>query len=153
MLQRVGSGADTGLVAVIALQAASVPDAVPQAAQPLEQPAMSGEAPAEFALVDEFAEPLEAAPQAPIVQRIAAAEPCAEPPQPDAAVADAEPSPYVEAVADEPAVLPLEMPPRLDYHAPDYPAPDEPTRLHPLRFIWKMDADGRFSLDQTNSPV
>ena len=149
VLRRVGSGADTGLVAVIALQAASVPDAMPQAAQPFEQPAMSGEAPAEFTLVDEFAEPLEAAPEAPTVQHVAAAEPYAEQPQPDAAVADAEPSPYVEAVADEPVVLPLEMPPRLDYHAADYRARDEPTRLHPLRFTWKMDADGRFSLDQS----
>jgi len=168
MLQRVGSGADTGLVAVIETQAAPVPDAIPQAAEPLEsaqpmepaphpivappdyeQPAMSGEAPAEFALIDEFAEPLEAAPEAPTAQRVPAAEPCAEPPQPDAAAADAEPSPYVEAVADEPAIVPLEMPPRPDYRALDYPALDEPARLHPLRFTWKLDADGRFSLDQS----
>ncbi len=173
VLQRVGSGADTGLIALIALQAAAVPDALSQDAQLLEfaqplepapqpvvappdyeQPAMSGEAPAEFALVDEFAEPLEAAPEAPTVQRVPAAEPCAEPPQPDAAAADAEPSPYVEAVADEPAVLPLEMPPSPDclapaYRALDYPALGEPARLHPLRFTWKMDADGRFSLDQS----
>ena len=171
VLQRVGTGADTGLIALIAPlivpQAAPVADDISQDGQPVgsrpqpvvappdsEQPAMSGEAPAEFALVDEFAEPLEAAPEAPIVPT---AEPCAEPPQPDAATAagttdgkaGAEPSPFVEPVADEFVVPPLEMPPRLDYHAPSYPAPDEPTRLHPLRFTWKMDADGRFSLDQS----
>jgi PAS domain S-box-containing protein len=171
VLQRVGTGANTGLIALIAPliapTAAPVPDDISQDAQPMEsepqpvvapsdyeQPAMSDE-PAEFALVDEFAEPLEAAPEAPIVP---AAEQCAEQPQPDAATAEAEttdgeaegePSPFVEPVADESVVLPLEMPPKLDYHAPSYPALDEPTRLHPLRFTWKMDADGRFSLDQS----
>ena len=81
-LQRVGTGADVGLVALIATgatQAAHVlhhdatqsapplptdqpapPDiAATTPAQPVagyEQPAMSGEAPAEFALIDEFAE-------------------------------------------------------------------------------------------------
>ena len=60
VLQRVGSGADVGLVALIAPASAppwphpsiadrSVPD-------DYEQPALSGEAPAEFALIDEFAE-------------------------------------------------------------------------------------------------
>jgi PAS domain S-box-containing protein len=163
VLQRVGTGADTGLVALIASRAPPVPDDISQDAQPMqsapppvvappdyEQPAMSGEALAEFALIDEFAEPLEAAPEAPIVS---AAEQRAEQPQPDAATAEAEttkveadgePSPFVEPVADESVVLPLEMPPK-----PSYPAPDEPTRLHALRFTWKMDADGRFSLDQS----
>src|SRR6266567_6268698 len=48
VLQRVGHGADVGLVALIA----------PASDQPIrdyEQPAISGEAPAEFALIDEFA--------------------------------------------------------------------------------------------------
>ncbi len=33
--------------------------------------------------------------------------------------------------------------------APDSPAPREPLpqRRHPLRFVWQMDADGRFSID------
>jgi PAS domain S-box-containing protein len=176
VLQRVGSGADTGLVALIAPlvapQAAPVPDDISQEAQPMksapppvvappdyEQPAMSGEAPAEFALIDEFAEPLEAASEAPVVP---AAEQCAEPPQPDAATAevettdgeagDGEPSPFVEPVADESVVLPLEMLPKPNYPfypLPDLPALGEPTRLHPLRFTWKMDADGRFWLDQS----
>src|SRR6266581_9210155 len=49
VLQRVGHGADVGLIALIA----------PAADHPIpgyEQPAISGEAPAEFALIDEFAE-------------------------------------------------------------------------------------------------
>jgi PAS domain S-box-containing protein len=172
VLQRVGTGADTALIALIAPRAPPVPDDISQDAQPTEsapppvvappdyeQPAMSGEAPAEFALIDEFAEPLEAAPEAPILP---AAEPCAEQPQPDAATAaaettdveagDGEPSPFVEPVADESVVLPLEMPPKPNYPfypLPDLPALGEPTRLHPLRFTWKMDADGRFWLDQS----
>jgi hypothetical protein len=86
VLQRVGAGADVGLVALIApgatlsapLQQATPPapevvataPIVPEAAAPpaaspaeptpnYEQPAISGEAPAEFALIDEFADPPE----------------------------------------------------------------------------------------------
>jgi PAS domain S-box-containing protein len=79
VLQRVGAGADVGLVALIApgtTQAAHAPHVVPElpqaaSAEPAnhpvapaadrpmpyyEQPAASGEAPAEFALIDEFEE-------------------------------------------------------------------------------------------------
>jgi PAS domain S-box-containing protein len=49
-----------------------------------------------------------------------------------------EPSPYVEAVADEPAPEPLTLPAWLEEEA----AP----RLLPLRFLWQIDAAGRFSL-------
>ncbi len=74
VLQRVGSGADVGLVALIAPGATPIahcpPNAPPidvaapaepshpsvAAAADYEQPEMSGEAPAEFALIDEFAE-------------------------------------------------------------------------------------------------
>jgi PAS domain S-box-containing protein len=76
-----------------------------------------------------------------------------------------EPSPYVEAVADEPspevatvdaeaaaanhdeALLgppPIETPPVETPSLHDEPPP--PPRNAPLRFIWQMDADGRFSL-------
>ena len=48
-----------------------------------------------------------------------------------------EPSPYVEAVADEP---PPEAAPVQVEESPPTP------RSAPLRFIWQMDADGRFSL-------
>ena len=84
VLQRVGAGADVGLVALLApgaMQSAPaqqgtppapevvatapvVPEAAPKPVAPpaepmpnYEAPAMSGEAPAEFALVDEFADP------------------------------------------------------------------------------------------------
>ena len=71
-----------------------------------------------------------------------------------------EPSPEVEAVADEPAFATAAAPPppAIEASAPapgvaqpakapswlDQPAPD--TRRHPLRFMWQMDADGRFTL-------
>ena len=97
-----------------------------------EQPAMSGEAPAEFALIDEFADqPAEAAVEpfatdAPPEPDIPRAEVSATSAMPDGEVHQDEPSPYVEAVADEPAL-------------------DPP--LHPLRFLWRMNAEGGFSLD------
>jgi PAS domain S-box-containing protein len=64
-MQRVGSGADTGLVALITppvVEAAPEPATVEAAPTPSE--ASSNEAPAAFALVDEFSELLEAAPVA-----------------------------------------------------------------------------------------
>jgi hypothetical protein len=102
VLQRVGAGADIGLVALIApgaTQSAPVQQAappapevvatapiVPQAAPPVvapsaeptpnyEQPAMTGEAPAEFALIDEFADP----PAEPVVEHAVSEHPIAEP--------------------------------------------------------------------------
>ena len=118
VLQRVGSGADIGLIAIIAPSA-------PHAAQPspaemattarpvaapgelpvadYEQPALVGEAPAEFALIDEFADT---------------------PPEPVAQIHP--PELRSEPVSSE-AASPLR-------------------RRHPLRFMWQMDADGRFSL-------
>jgi len=201
VLQRVGTGADVGLVALIAPVAGAaahirhIAPALPEAAvaePPLppaaamadppipdyEQPAISGEAPAEFALIDEAVDE----PAEPAVGRIAPDEPpepdlqtvlqldvphveasCAEtPPEmatPDIELDRDEPSPYVEAVADEPSAPPLPEPaPVTEASAPppiaaapakapswlDEPAPN--TRRHPLRFMWQMDADGRFSL-------
>jgi PAS domain S-box-containing protein len=234
VLQRVGTGADIGLVALIAPSATPavapvqqaappvpevtapapiVPEATPQPAAPpavstpdYEAPAISGEAPAEFALIDEFAEP----PEQPAVEHVVSehehaiseplvSEPATEPEQPavvahempaaetspvEAAAktvtADAvtseeassepatspieihphEPSPYVEAVADEPA-SPASEQPATAQETPNptaNPAPlvaatsetDESAdgpRRHPLRFMWQMDADGRFALD------
>ena len=251
VLQRVGTGADVGLVAMIAPGAGAaahirpiasaspqaapaeppLPPTAPVADQPIpdyEQPATSGEAPAEFALIDEFAMPLtetaEAAMAEPAQPPVAAvgdqpvpdyeqpaisgeapaefalideavdqpAEPAVEPiapdqpPEPDLLtvlqidipfvetshagaapetatpdieVHQDEPSPYIEAVADEPASPPLLEPaPAIEGSTPpaiagrpakapswlDEPAPN--TRRHPLRFMWQMDADGRFSL-------
>jgi len=117
-----------------------------------EQPEATGEAPAEFALIDE-------------VER--------EPVMPAGEVHD-EPSPFIEAVADAPAQpagtdipSPIEtspppetppvneLPPPLQTIEPRSasaatlpPWLDQPLhpRRHPLRFIWQMDAEGRFQL-------
>ena len=76
--------------------------------------------------------------------------------RPDSRFTEHEPSPYVEAVADEPTPPPAadrrrskrRLQPRPPANAPSWL--DEPlrrtTRRHPLRFMWQMDADGRFSL-------
>jgi PAS domain S-box-containing protein len=201
VLQRVGRGADIGLIALIATPAAPPADAQ-RAATAYETPAMSGEAPAEFALVDEFAEqpeePVAAAPVQPVPQPAPDYETPAlsgeapaefalidepvvqelmeQPPEPNVEHAASgqpgpealpetsspvsedrshepssqepspqesspqEPSPYVEAVADEPEQTeptPAELPSWLEEPSP---------RTLPLRFLWQMDAEGRFSL-------
>jgi PAS domain S-box-containing protein len=77
VMQRVGSGADTGLIALITppvVEAAPEPATAETApAPPNEQLALSNEAPATFALVDEFSEPLDA--EAAPVANTARAEP------------------------------------------------------------------------------
>ena len=121
----------------------------PAAEQPVpdyEQPAYSGEAPAEFALIEEVseqtAEPADANTpnelDAPHVEVSPVEAPAATPPESDC-FSTREPSPYVEAVADEPTPMSAE-----GLSSPDEPAPAE--RRYPLRFLWQMDADGRFSL-------
>jgi PAS domain S-box-containing protein len=174
VLQRVGAGADIGLVALIAPVAPRADPPIPD----YEQPAISGEAPAEFALTDEFADqPAEPAvdpvapdkPPEPDLQTVlqldvphveaSRAETPPETATPDLEVDRDEPSPYVEAVADEPSAAPLLEPgPVTEAAAPppiaaalakapswlDEPAPN--TRRQPLRFMWQMDGDGRFSL-------
>ena len=219
VLQRVGSGADVGLVALVAPHAAAPPQPVAAAIEPApvrpipdyEQPAMTGEAPAEFALIDEFAETgglaeadahtessaasgiaarsTEAAPgpdvephePSPLVEAVADEPPVETPPRHEEASAagpvaapswsgaaapptaapdvEAEPdpaSPAIETVAEGPP--PAEAPHRLEdagtspsateaARAPswlDEPSPHR--RRHPLRFMWQMDAEGRFLL-------
>jgi PAS domain S-box-containing protein len=124
-----------------------------------EEAATTGEAPAEFALIDEVPDAAE---------HVAADEIA-----PPIEVRDQEPSPTIEAVADEPAQPAQAEPPapetspvvetsRADQPPPLQtieprpaagigapPWPDQPpphTRRHPLRFMWQMDAEGRFSL-------
>src|SRR5580704_4750328 len=138
VLQRVGSGAYVGLVALIepAASAAAPEPVAPAAERPVpdyEQPAISGEAPAEFALIDEFAEPAA--------------------PTPEIDVHQDEPSPYIEAVADEPAPMSspeIEASPLTGSSPVTAPSWMDETLLylprHPLRFMWQMDAEGRFSL-------
>ncbi|HEV7880714.1 PAS domain S-box protein [Bradyrhizobium sp.] len=126
-----------------------------------EQAAATGEAPAEFALIDEIAD--------------CAAEPAvergvADATTPHAEIHDREPPPFVEAIADEPSPssdseLPpaLELPPAANTPTADElppplqtieprpaadaaRAPPPHPRRHPLRFMWQMDAEGRFAL-------
>jgi len=138
-----------------------------------EQPALSGEAPAEFALIGEIAEaPAETAdeePPDPDLQSVLQLDiPHVEAPYAETAVQAAapelevhqdEPSPYVEAVADEPASPATAEPAPAVEAAASAPAAAEPaklpswldeplpnTRRHPLRFMWQMDTDGRFAL-------
>lgn len=218
VLQRVGNGADVGLVALLQpavdnapavddrpnepaaaeesaeskvepaeapVQAAAETSAhheTPAAAIPdYEAPATLSEAPAEYTLLDDAPAPrepdVEAAEQADV-----------------GAVAvdaiDPEPSPYVEAVADEPIAPPAEEPvveagteqpeqaampaaefvtpqteksePAADTRtssndvaeppalpepvAPPEPQPPLEPRRHPLRFVWRMDAEQRFDI-------
>src|SRR6185312_14850075 len=156
VLLRVGSGADVGLVALFSAAAQAgnmdapappqVEMGVPTVDRPVpdyERPALSGEAPAEFALVDEFAE---AEPDL-----MSVAETPAETVASDAEVEARphEPSPYVEAVADEPTIPPAPSgPAAVEAPAPPpiglapIPTPswlDAPEpRLQPLRFVWQM---------------
>ena len=153
VLQRVGSGADVALVALIAAAPTLAAPATDRSVPEYEQPVLSGEAPAEFALIDEFAEPDE--PDEP--DQISAVETPAEAVAPDPEAEPDEPSPYVEAVADEPTIPPASGPPAVvepptlpPIAAAPIPTPpwldESEPRLHPLRFVWQMDADGRFSL-------
>jgi PAS domain S-box-containing protein len=197
VLQRVGIGADVGLIALIApgeikasdrghvapapadVEVTSPPLVAPPGDLPMpayERPAISGEAPAEFALIDEFDETPD---EAEVEPTVSAQLP--EPEQPSAAPLDTlpldtshdeasrqtpaavaafqdEPSPDVEAatasasspeiaasaaheIAEAPPVAPEPV-----RTPPCFTAPSPYPRRHPLRFMWQMDADGRFSL-------
>src|SRR6185437_8088238 len=173
ILQRVGSGADVGLIAFFESSAAlcsppargeagitlvdefAEPSTEPTAtATDYEAPASSGEAPAEFALIDEFAEqPAIENPAAEAMSEEAIAESL----RPESDGRPHEPSPYIEAVADEPEAAAPSPSPSDDgqpAHQPTEttPAPipvwlDEAApRTLPLRFTWQMDAEGHFSL-------
>jgi PAS domain S-box-containing protein len=133
VLQRVGSGADVGLVVLI----------TPVAEQ---APATSGEAPAELASIEAFTETARAETGAEASHIEASTLPAISgiESQPD------EPSPYVEAVADEPAraegsnTAPI-VPP--SGNAPSWLDERAADIAHsPLRFMWRMDVDSRFSL-------
>jgi PAS domain S-box-containing protein len=145
------------------IESAHQPDAaaMDRHAPEYERPEVTGEAPAEFALIDE--------------SERQATESGAEQTGTDKPVFhDEEPSPFVETVADEPTqpwgtdATPAndetsapretpavnELPPPLQTIEPRHGAVavpawlDQPLhpRRHPLRFIWQMDAEGRFQL-------
>ncbi|MDP3691350.1 PAS domain-containing protein [Bradyrhizobium sp.] len=203
VLQRVGTGADVGLVALMApapapeaaaispaakTVAAAPPEPVQQVAPPAdlpvpdyERPALSGEAPAEFALIDEFTEPAE---------EPAAAQMFGEPPEDDIdlqsvlqldmphaeAQIENQVESQVESQIEDQVEAPVEAqvepqfkavavePPPSDQAAPAMEASMSPkivpdpagapswldgpaTARHPLRFMWQMDAEGRFSIE------
>jgi PAS domain S-box-containing protein len=134
-----------------------------------EQAATTGEAPAEFSLIDEIADSA----AEPAVEHGVAEATAADETTTQAEIRDEEPSPFIEAVADEPSQSSesgpppaLEQPPTAERPpADELPPPlqtieprtrpipvapwlDEPPRArrHPLRFMWQMDAEGRFLL-------
>jgi PAS domain S-box-containing protein len=144
VLQRVGSGADVGVVALIvphAVEAEPEPapaddapqDVAPPAEMPIpayEQPALANEAPAEFALIDEFAAPLDTEPMTHVTDMHST-----EPPA-------AEPAPIEITMTTDQTTAEPEKP--RDENPQNTPSPAP--RRHPLRFTWQMDADGHFSL-------
>ncbi|MBB4372756.1 PAS domain S-box-containing protein [Bradyrhizobium sp. cir1] len=160
VLQRVGTGADVGLVALIepaaadaapeavqeiAREAAASEAPVPAAAVPDDvQPAPSNETASAIPLFDAFAEPAEREPAAEIVSiqdAVATEEPVAATTFEAIAIAPKTPveNPHAAIVPPQPAPITGGMvePP---------PAPAGPPRQHPLRFLWQMDAEGRFVL-------
>jgi PAS domain S-box-containing protein len=162
VLQRVGTGADIGLIALIEpalVQATS--DAAPEAAeetapeapvQPAQkavetasEPPPSNDMSAGIPLFDAFAEPVET--PAPMQTIAGAPEPPASEAVPDLEeTVEAAPKSPVENPPD--AIVPPQAPPITSEmveppsgHA-EPPAPHQ----HPLRFLWQMDAEGRFVL-------
>jgi PAS domain S-box-containing protein len=191
VLQRVGTGADVGLVALIApgaTQAAhvlhhdvrlGVPPSTEDGATPpppqrvappgdlpvteYERPAMSGEAPAEFTLIDEFAETTEepavepiATEQQPAPHRQFVAQPetsHAETSQGETPTAASaiefhpdEPAPAAPTTTATIAPVPPSIAPWPVTASPSFDEPSSQLRRHPLRFTWQMDAEGRVSL-------
>lgn len=155
VLQRVGTGADVGLVALIepaagaasARNAAGVtPDSEPPAAMKEDAPpAPPEQAPSGFALFDAFADPAEtpaetAAPTQPASET--AADDAPETPvenHPQAIV-----SPQAGAI-NAGMVEPPSGQQSLGQELSGRQAPPAP-RQHPLRFLWQVDAEGRFVL-------
>ncbi|WP_445217750.1 PAS domain-containing protein [Bradyrhizobium sp. Pa8] len=183
VLQRVGVGADVGLVALIEPAARpAAPDieetiAREQAAQPAPDappplppvavqdqapPALANAAASEIALFDAFAEPVETpAPTetAPPSETLADAhtasdampevvtiQEAAEPPVQEriGEAIDAAPKTPVE---NRPSAIVSPQAAPITSHMVEPPSAEPPApRLHPLRFLWQMDPQGRFVL-------
>ena len=118
-----------------------------------ERPALSGEAPAEFALIDEFTE-AEETPETQVVQPADSIETAAPSPMEEdqehaaselEAPPEEAPSPALEAPAEAPAPPPIA---RQALEPPSGLAPSQESLRYPLRFMWQMDADGRFSISR-----
>ncbi|WP_375310962.1 PAS domain S-box protein [Bradyrhizobium sp. A5] len=160
VLQRVGTGADIGLVALIEPAAAHAAPAAEASESPAEaapeaqvhhapdsvEAPSSDEADGGITLFDPFAEPVET--PAP-TEAIA---PAPEPPVRETAPDTAEAVEASEAAQDSPvenlaeAIVPPQAAPitsgMVEPPSAEPPAP----RQHPLRFLWQMDAEGRFVL-------
>ncbi|KJC55623.1 histidine kinase [Bradyrhizobium sp. LTSP849] len=174
VLQRVGLGADVGLVALIepivaqaepaAPTAESAPDAAPEApvqptpqavATPAEPPPANNEAEAAIQMFDAFAEPVETPAQAPAPVQENIRENVQDNVQDH--VQDNVQDNF-EAVSEAAPKTPVENPPSAivpPQAAPITPLMVEPSSAqaeppaphqHPLRFLWQMDAEGRFVL-------
>ncbi|WP_431201318.1 PAS domain-containing protein [Bradyrhizobium betae] len=162
VLQRVGTGADVGLIALIepaATHAApaaetsespaeSAPEAqVHHAPDSVEAPP-SIDAAGGIALFDAFAEPVEAPAPAEAIAPAPEPEPATQETTPDTAEAveasEAAPDSPVENAPD--AIVPPQAAPIPSAMVEPPPAEPPAPRQHPLRFLWQMDADGRFVL-------
>jgi len=173
VLHRVGTGADTGLIAIIEPtvteatharhMAASSPTglAPAPATQPVappgdlplpdhERPAISGEAPVEFALIDEFTE-TEATTDTPAAEPIMPENPS----EPSGVEESREQSLFEAEAGLEPApsstaepALPMPSPALPSIAQPAALEPAAEARRYPLRFMWQMDADGRFAISR-----
>ncbi|MET4259113.1 PAS domain S-box-containing protein [Bradyrhizobium sp. S3.12.5] len=133
VLQRVGTGADVGLVALIepaivqaAVVAESAPDPAPQAIEtpPANEPAAGIDLFDAFADLDETPETAETLTPEPPAREAAPETPVENPP---AAIVPPQAAPITGGMVEPPG------------HA-------ETPRQHPLRFLWQMDAEGRFVL-------
>lgn len=128
VLQRVGTGADVGLVALIE-------SAVAQGAPAAESTPVAA---AEVAPAPAPPAPAEPAPQA--VETAPADEPAAGIDLFDA-FAELE-----TAVENPPVAIVPPQPAPITSHMVEPPSTAETPRQHPLRFLWQMDAEGRFVL-------
>ncbi|WP_298245653.1 PAS domain-containing protein [uncultured Bradyrhizobium sp.] len=169
VLQRVGSGADVGLIALIEPAAAAQArpaEAVPESAAdeahaapvaPAQaavivpsEPPLSQEESAGIALFDAFAEPAEATgTRAPDAQETAPVEDATEAPVQEPA--HAAPDESTDSAAETPVENPhpaIVSPQAAPITHPMAEPPTEPPapRQHPLRFLWQMDEGGRFVL-------
>ncbi|TFW57266.1 PAS domain S-box protein [Bradyrhizobium sp. MOS001] len=182
VLQRVGIGADVGLVALIEpaarpaapavegnsareQDAQPAPDAppVPPAAVPDHaQPARPNEAASEIALFDAFAEPVETPapaetvpPSAAIADAHAASDAmpevvtipeAAEAPVQDTVSEAIDAAPKTPVENPREAIVSPQAAPITSHMVEPPPAEPPAPRQHPLRFLWQVDAEGRFVL-------
>ncbi|PJG50059.1 PAS domain-containing sensor histidine kinase [Bradyrhizobium forestalis] len=142
VLQRVGAGADVGLVALIepganaAAARAAAPVEPPAAMPENAQPAPSSAAPSAFALFDAFTDPVET-PAETIAQVPEAADAAAKTPVENrcSALVSPQAAPITVGMVEPPS----------GQGASGQQEPPAPHQ-HPLRFLWQMDAEDRFVL-------